>query len=128
ASGLATYYVLSGSTVAQNSGIYMGYMRVTLDAITTQTIAIPFDVLDKKSYLAVDRWRSKVIDSAPDQEHINDEHGREWIDQAVDFLNRRIALGYTSLLGTITTVPTSNDLEFIAMVASLMTRSACWAG
>ncbi len=128
ASGLATYYVLSGSDVAQNPGIYMGYMRVTFDAITTQTIALPFDVLDKKSYLAVDRWRNKVEDSAPDSEHISDEHGREWIDQAVDYLNGRFALGYTSLLGTISPAPTTNDLEFIASVASLMARTMWWAG
>lgn len=128
ASGLATYYVLSGSTVSQTPGIYIGYMRVTFDAVTTQTIAIPFDVLDKSSYMAVDRWRNKVEDSTPDLEHLSDENGREWIDQAVAYLNGRFDLGYTSLLGALTPIPTQNDLEFIASVASLMARTSWWAG
>lgn len=128
ASGLATYFILSGSDVAQSPGHYIGYMRVTIDANNSKTIAVPFDVLSKSSALGIFRWRAKVEDAAPSEEHTSDGHARNWIDQAVDFLNRRYTTGYTSTLGNISPSPTTNDLELIIQVAALMARTAWWAG
>lgn len=128
ASGIATYYVLSGSSVSQTPGRYMGYMRVQIDNNVAQTIAIPFDVLDKGSYLVVERWRQKVEDSAPSELHIDNEHGRDWIDQAVAYLNSRYAFGYTSVLGSMSPAASASDMEFVAIVAALMARTAWWAG
>lgn len=128
ASGIATYFVVEGSDVSSNADRYIGYMRVEIDSSTTQTIAIPFSVLDKGSYLVVERWRRKVEDSAPTEDHIADEHGRDWVDQAVAYLNGRYSTGYTSTLGLIAPTATSNDVEFIARVASLFARAAWWAG
>jgi hypothetical protein len=128
ASGLATYLITSGSFIAQTPGRYVGYMRVQLDAQTADTFALPFDVLDKGSYLVVDRWQRKVADSAPTQDHDDDEHARDWIDQAVDYLNRKYTLGYTSVLGMVNPHPDSTAVEMIASVASVMARAAWWAG
>ena len=127
-SGLATYLVLSGSTVGQTSGRYIGYMRVEIDANNARTLAIPFDVLDKASILPVMRWRSKVRDASPDDDHISDAHGREWIDSAVDFLNKRYETGLSSILGTISPTPSTTEVDFIASVASLLARYSWWAG
>lgn len=128
ASGLSTYFILSGSTVAQTSGRYIGYMRVELDSDNARTIALPFDVLDKASVLPVIRWRAKVRDSSPDDDHISDDLGREWVDNAVDFLNNRYETGLTSVLGTIYPTPTTHEVEFITSVAGLMARYSWWAG
>lgn len=128
ASGVATYFILSGSDVAQNAGRYVGYMRVQIDTSTARTIQLPFDVLDKASMLPIFRWRAKVADSAPDLDHIDDAHAREWIDQAVAELNRRYDTGYVSVLGAISPTPDANTLEFITRVAALMARTAWWAG
>src|SRR5574338_98590 len=128
ASGIATYYVLSGSTVSQTAGQYVGYMRVQIDATSAKTIALPFDVLSKSSILPVYRWRMKVVDAAPTEDHLSDTKAREWIDQAVDFLNRRYSTGYTSVLGTISPAPSGEMLELFTSIASLLARSAWWAG
>lgn len=128
ASGVATYYIESGSTVAQNSDRYVAYMRVQITSEIAKTIQLPFDVLDKASVLPIFRWRAKVSDSAPDFDHIDDAHAREWIDQAVAFLNERHSIGYSSVLGKISPTPDANTLEFITRVAALMARTAWWAG
>lgn len=128
ASGLATYFVLSNSNVSQTAGNYVGYMRVMIDSSVTQTQAIHFNVLSKGSYLAVDRWRRKVEDSAPSEEHTSDEHGRDWIDQAVGLLNNQYDTGFSSTLGVLSGTSTSADIEFVAQVASIMARTAWWAG
>jgi hypothetical protein len=128
ASGLATYYVLSGTDVALNAGNYVGYIRVVIDADITLTQAVPFNVLTKGSYIAVDRWRHKVQDSAPSEDHISDDHGRDWIDDAVGYLNTKYDTTYLSTLGVITPAPSAGFVELVARVASLMARSAWWAG
>lgn len=131
--GLASYIIPTGSVVTDNAGRYAAYIRVVIDATTIQTVSVPFDVLDKSSYLAVDRWRRKVEFSAPNRDSLSDQEGRDWIDQAVAYLRREFELGYTSTLGQITpdtgvSSPTASDIELIADVAALMSRTAWWAG
>lgn len=127
-SGLATYFILSGSDIAQSPGHYIGYMRVQIDANNAKTISVPFDVLSKSSALGIFRWRQYVEDAAPSEEHTSDSHARNWIDQAVDFLNREYDTGYTSTLGTLDPTPPTKDLDFFIRVAALMARTAWWAG
>lgn len=128
ASGLATYYILSGSTVAQTPGKYVGYMRVQITSTVADTQMIHFDVLSKSSNLAAERWTRKVEGSAPSIEYMSDDHARDWIDQSVDFLNREYTTGYTSTLGTISPAPDTATLDFIVRLAALMARTAWWAG
>lgn len=132
-SGTITYLIPNASPITAVSGRYIAYLTAEIDSTTKSTVAIPFDVLDKNSYLAVDRWRRKVEFSAPDtapdgSDPLSDEEGRDWIDQAVGLINRYYASGYTSTLASIIPSPTANDIEFIATVASLMARTAWWAG
>lgn len=131
--GYASYIIPDGSPITATSARYVAYIRVVIDATTINTVAVPFDVLDKASYLGVDRWRRKVEFSSPNDDAISDEEGRDWIDQAVDYLNGRYSTGFTSVLGAITPdigtdAPTSTDYEFIASTAALMARTAWWAG
>lgn len=133
ASGTCTYTIPDGSPITETSARYIAYMSVVIDASTKKTLAIPIDVLDKGSYFVVDRWRRKVEFSAPDyapdgSDPLSDAEGRDWIDQAVDMINRYWETGYSSTLASITPNPTTNDVEFIASVASLMSRTAWWAG
>jgi hypothetical protein len=133
AEGSITYVIPEGSPITQASARYVAYMSAVIDATTKNTVAIPIDVLDKESYLIVDRWRRKVEFAAPDSapdgtDPLSEAEGRDWIDQAVDFINRYYETGYTSTLASITPAPSSNDIEFIATVASLMARTAWWAG
>jgi hypothetical protein len=128
ASGLATYYVLSGSDVAQTSGKYVGYMRVQITSTVAETQMLHFDVLSKSSNLAVERWTRKVESVAPSAAYMSDDHARDWIDQGVDFLNGLYATGYTSTLGAIVPAPDTATLDFIVRVAALMARTAWWAG
>lgn len=127
ASGLASYSVVSGSVVSQTPGKYVGYMRVQITDEEAETQLIHFDVLSKTSNLAVERWTRKVEASAPSAEYMSDDHARDWIDQAVDFLNRQYATGYTATLGSIDPAPATSDLDFIVRVAALMARTAWWA-
>lgn len=133
ASGLITYVIPDGSPITATSARYVFYLSTVIDATTKSTIAINVDVLDKGSYLVVDRWRRKVEFAAPQSapdgtDPLSDAEGRDWIDQAVDLINRYWETGYTSVLASITPAATSNDIELIATVASLMSRSAWWAG
>lgn len=127
--GSAFYSIPSGSTVTSTSAHYVGYMDVLVEAGNFLTNPIYFDVLDKASYLILYRWRRKVAEAAPDVSLLEDEDARDWVDSAVAFVNRRYGdTGYTSVLGSIQPAPTANDLEFFAEVASLMARTAWWAG
>lgn len=130
--GYASYIIPTSSPITAESARYVAYIRVVIDATTINTVAVPFDVLDKASYLSVDRWRRKVEFASPNEDAISDEEGRDWIDQAVDYLNHRYSTGLTSLLGGITSTepdrPTSKDIELVASVASLMARTAWYAG
>lgn len=133
ASGSITYIIPEGSTVTAISARYVAYLSAVIDGSTKNTVAIPIDVLDKSSYLVVDRWRRKVEFSAPDApldgtDPLGEAEGRDWIDQAVDLINRYWETGYVSTLASIVPAPTANDREFIATVASLMARTAWWAG
>jgi hypothetical protein len=132
--GLMTYSIPEGSPVTAATGRYVAYLSAVIDATTKRTVEIPIEVLDKSSHLAVDRWRRKVEFSAPNEEALSDAEGRDWIDQAVAHLNRYYYdTGYTSMLATITPntgidAAGSNEVEFFASVASLMARTAWWAG
>lgn len=129
ATGSAFYPIPSGSSVTSTSAHYVGYMDVLVEAGNLLTNPIYFDVLDKASYLVIYRWRRKVAEAAPDVSLLEDEDARDWVDSAVAFVNRRYGdTGYTSTLGSIQPAPTANDLEFFAEVASLMARTAWWAG
>lgn len=133
AEGIASYIIPDGSPVTATSGRYVAYIRVVIDDTTTQTVAVGFDVLDKASYLVVDRWRRKVEFAAPNADSLSDQEGRDWVDQAVALLRREYSFGYSSTLSVITPdadMPALDvaDLEFIASVAALMSRTAWWAG
>lgn len=132
--GVASWIMPVGHAASITSARYVAYITVTLDATTKTTASVPFDVLDKSSYLIVDRWRRKVEFSAPNDEAISDQEGRDWIDQAVSHLNGQwYNTGYTSVLGSLTPnegvdAAGQNEIEFIASVAALMARTAWWAG
>lgn len=133
ASGSITYLIPDGSPLTTTSARYVAFLTAEIDSTTKTTLAVPFDVLDKASSLVVDRWRRKVEFSAPPNapdgsDPLSDEEGRDWVDQAVGLINRYKDTGYTSTLAAITPSPTANDIEFIATVASLMARTAWWAG
>lgn len=131
--GVASYIIPDLSPITATSARYVAYIQVVIDATTKFTAAVPFDVLDKASYLVVDRWRRKVEFASPDQDAISDEEGRDWVDQAVAYLRNEFDFGYTSILASITPDtgvddPTSGTIELIARVAALMARTAWWAG
>ena len=127
--GSAFYQIPSGSAVTSTSSKYVAYMDVLVESGNLLTNAIYFVVLDKASYLVIDRWRRKVGEAAPSTSLLEDEDARDWIDSAVAFVNRRYGdTGYTSTLASISPTPTANDLEFFAEVASLMARTSWWAG
>ncbi len=131
--GLASYIIPDGSQITEESARYVAYISVKIDATTKITVQVPFDVLDKASYLAVDRWRRKVEFSAPNDDALSDQEGRDWIDQAVAYLNRKYTTGFTSVLASITpdpgvAEPDASDIELIAAVGALMARTAWWAG
>jgi hypothetical protein len=132
--GTAAYIIPDESPITATAARYVAYISVTIDATTRQTVAVPFDVLDKSSNLIVDRWRRKVEFAAPNLEAISDQEGRDWIDQAVSHLNGHyFDTGYTSVLASLT--PSTgveaagpNEIELFASVAALMARTAWWAG
>lgn len=132
--GLMTYAIPEGSPITATSARYLIYLSGVIDATTKRTVSIPVDVLDKSSHLVVDRWRRKVEFSAPDEDAISDQEGRDWIDQAVSHLNHYYYdTGYTSVLATMTPAAGvdaagPNEIEFFASVAALMARTAWWAG
>lgn len=131
--GTITYQIPEGSAVTENAGRYIVYLSAELDANTKNTTAIAIDVLDKSNYLVVDRWRRKVEFAAPEfapdgTNPLSEAEGRDWIDQAVGLINRYWDTGYTSTLADISPAPSDNDIEFIATVASLMARTAWYAG
>lgn len=127
--GSAFYSIPSGSAVTSTSAHYVGYMDVLVEPGNFLTNPIYFDVLDKSSYLVIQRWRRKVAEAAPDVSLLEDEDARDWIDSAVALTSRRWSIDtYTSTLGSIQPAASANDLEFIAEVASLMARTAWWAG
>lgn len=126
--GTAAWLMSTGHPASQTSARYVAYITVVVDAATIYTVAIPFDVLDKSSYFAVDRWRRKVEFSAPNLDAINDQEARDWVDQAVDYLGKHYGFDYTSTLASISPAPSRSTVEFIAEVAALMARTAWWAG
>lgn len=126
-SGLASYTIPSGSPVTAQAGRYVGYMDVLLESNNLQTNEIYLNVYDKTSYLIIERWRGKVVDSAPSEDQITDDKARNWIDDAVDWLNNRMETGYTSVLAAIDPTPSTVFSEFVASVASLMARTAWYA-
>jgi len=128
ASGLASYFIPEGSPATATAGRYVGYISVLIEVGNKLTEEVYFNVYDKTSYLIVERWRAKVEDSAPTPDHIDDDSAREWIDQAVGWINKRYASGYTSVLAAIDPAATDYDTEFIASVASLLARRAWYAG
>lgn len=129
ASGSASYTIPSGSAVTSSSAHCVAYFAVEVTSGSRQTFNTYFDVLDKASYLILDRWRRKVSESAPDASLITDEQARDWIDDAVDFVHNKFGITtYTSTLGVISPTPTSDVVEFYASVASLMARTSWWAG
>lgn len=127
-SGLASYVIPEASPATAVAGRYVGYVTVLIEVGNKQTEEVYYNVFAKTSYYILERWRAKVQDSAPTEDHTDDDAAREWIDQAVDWINRRFASGYTSALATIDPVPTADDVEFIASVASLLARRAWYAG
>jgi hypothetical protein len=128
-SGSAYYSIPSGSPITATPAHLVAYMDVLVEAGNLLTNPIYFDVLDKASYRIVEKWRKKVETSAPSPELLDDENAREWIDSAVAFVGRRYGITtYTSVLGSLTPAPTANEVEFYAEVASLMARTAWWAG
>lgn len=132
--GVAAYIIPSLSPITATSARYVAYISVVIDATTKLTVQVPFDVLDKTSNLIVDRWRRKVEFSAPNDDAISDQEGRDWIDQAVAHLNGHyFDTGYTSILASLTPSTGvdpagSNEIELFASVAALMARTAWWAG
>lgn len=127
-SGIASYVIPQSSPATSGSGKYVGYMTVLIETGNQQTEEVYYNVYEKTSYLILERWRAKVLDSALDADHTDDDAAREWIDQAVGWINKRIDLGYTSVLGALTPLPNDKDMEFIASVGALMARTAWWAG
>lgn len=126
--GVASWPMPAGHTASLNSARYVAYITVDIAAGERITAAIPFDVLDKASYFAVDRWRRKVEHSAPDEDAISDEEARDWIDQAVDHLAGHYGFAYGSTLASLTPAADRPTVEFVASVAALMARTAWWAG
>lgn len=132
--GLMTYVIPDGSPITATPARYVAYLTAVIDATTKRTVAIPIDVLDKGSHFAVDRWRRKVEFSAPDDDALSDQEGRDWIDQAVAHINKHYYdTGYTSTLASLAPAdgvdPAGpNEIEFFASVAALMARTAWWAG
>ena len=127
--GSAFYSIPSGSPATQTSAHMVAYMDVLVETGNFLTNPIYFDVLDKTSYLIIEQWRTKVRESAPSDELLEDEDARDWIDAAVAFVARRYGITtYTSTLGALSPTPTANDREFYAEVASLMARTAWHAG
>jgi hypothetical protein len=128
ASGLAAYTIPAGSPATATAGQYVGYITVLIEPLNQLTEEVYFNVFEKTSYLIIERWRAKTIDSAPTEDHVDDDEAREWIDQAVGWINKRFDSGYTSTLAAISPTATATDTEFIASVASLMARTAWYAG
>lgn len=126
--GKAIYLIPSDATYMNVPGHYVGFMHVVLSDTEKKSIPLSFVVLDLSAYLVVQTWQRKVEKAAPSELDTRDEAAREWIDDALAFLNSRYDTGYTSVLGGITPVPTANDIEFIASVASLLARYSWWAG
>lgn len=126
--GTAAYIIPSGSPITATAARYAAYISVEIDATTKQTVQVPFDVLDKSSYLVVDRWRRKVEFAAPTDDSISDQEGRDWIDQAVDMLAGDYGFEYSSTLASITPTASRSTIEYVASVAALMARTAWWAG
>lgn len=132
--GTITYNIPEGSDITNTSARYVVYLTAELDATTKVTSTVVLDVLDKASYLIVDRWRRKVEFAAPNQDALSDQEGRDWIDQAVSTLNGQYYdTGYTSVLGSLTpntgvSAAGANEIEYFASVAALMARTAWWAG
>jgi hypothetical protein len=126
--GTAAYIIPSGSPITATPARYTAFITVDIDATTRQSVAVPFDVLDKSSSLIVDRWRRRVEFAAPNQDAVSDQEGRDWIDQAVGVLNRYRSTDYTSVLASITPTPSAGDADLIASVASLLARASWWAG
>lgn len=127
-SGLASYVIPEASPATATAGRYVGYITVLIEVGNKQTEEVYFNVFDKASYLILERWRSKVQDSALTEDHVDDDAAREWVDSAVDWINYRFASGYTSILASIDPAPTGTDMEFIASVASFLARKAWYAG
>lgn len=128
ASGLASYLIPEGSPATATAGRYVGYISVIVEVGNKLTEEVYFNVFEKSSTLILERWRAKVEDSAPSPDHIDDDAAREWIDQAVGWINKRFASGYSSILGAVDPAPTDYDTEFIAAVASLLARRGWYAG
>lgn len=128
ASGTSSYVIPDGSPATATAGRYVGYMTVLIEIGNKKTEEVYFNVYEKASYLILERWRAKVMDSAPDEDHTDDDAAREWIDQAVGWINKRFESGYTSVLAAIDPAPTDSDMEFIASVGSLLARRAWYAG
>lgn len=128
ASGLASYVIPEGSPATATAGRFVGYITVLIEAGNELTEEVYYNVYEKTSYLILERWRAKVEDSAPTVDHIDDDAAREWIDQAVGWINRHYASGYTSVLGAIDPATTDYDTEFIAYVASVLARRSWYAG
>lgn len=129
ATGSAYYAIPSGSAITSSSAHLVAYMDVLIEAGNLLTNRISLDVLDKGSYLILDRWRRKVEESSPDDSLVEDEDARDWIDSAVAFVNHRYGdTGFTSTLGSLSPTPSASDIEFFASVASLMARTSWWAG
>lgn len=132
--GTMTYIIPEGSPITATSARYVAYLTAQVDATTRRTLSIPVDVLDKGSYLVVDRWRRKVEFAAPNEDALSDQEGRDWVDQAVSHLNKNyFNTGYVSTLATLTpnagVAPAGpNEIEMIASTAALMARTAWWAG
>lgn len=127
-SGLASYVIPEGSPATAEAGRYVGFISVLIEPGNKQTEEVYYNVYAKTSSLILERWRAKVIDSAMDDDHVDDDAAREWVDQAVGWINNHFVSGYTSVLATIDPVPTDYDFEFIAGVASLLARRAWYAG
>lgn len=126
--GKAVYLIPEDADYMLVPGHYIGFMHVVLSATEKKSIPLSFVVLDLSAYLVVQTWQRKVEKAAPSELDLRDEVAREWIDDAVNFLNDRYETGYTSVLGGIDPIPEGNTIEFIANVASLLARWAWWAG
>lgn len=128
ASGLASFTIPEGASYMDTAGRYVAYIDVIIETGNKQTEEVYFNVYEKGSSLIVERWRAKVKDAAPSEDHIDDDAAREWIDQAVGWINKRYTSGYVSTLASIDPAPPDYDLEFIAYVASFLARKSWWAG
>lgn len=128
-SGLASYVIPEASPATATAGRYVGYITVLIEIGNKQTEETYYNVFEKTSYYILERWRAKVQDSALSEDHTDDDAAREWVDQAVDWIKRRFEDSpYASVLGAVDPLPTAKDMEFIASVASLMARTAWFAG